>query len=63
MTKRTWLVHVIYKCEDCGKECESWKNGQAVAAKHAKQHGHLVRGEVGLAFEYNGRTKKAKGAK
>lgn len=50
------VVHVIAKCEDCGKEFQNYKNGQALAAKHAKDHKHKVRGEIGLAFVYDGRN-------
>jgi len=53
--KSSWLVHVNARCEDCGKEFGDYKNGQALAAKHAKQHKHRVRGEVGIAFDYDGR--------
>lgn len=58
MKKGTWLVHIVATCEDCGKEFQNHKNGQALAAKHAKQHRHLVRGEIGLAFEYDGRERQ-----
>ena len=56
LKKRTWLVHVIAECQDCGKEFQSYKNGQALAAKHAIHKRHLVCGEVGLAFRYDGRS-------
>ncbi len=55
MKKETWKVHTIAKCEDCGKEFTNYMNGQALAAQHAKKYQHLVTGEVGLAFRYNGR--------
>jgi len=55
MKKSTWKVHTIAKCDDCGKEWQSHTNGQALAALHAKTYGHVVHGEVGLAFEYDGR--------
>jgi hypothetical protein len=54
MKKKTWKVHTIAKCDDCGMVFENYKNGQALAAKHAKSKGHVVRGEIGLAFEYDG---------
>jgi len=37
MKKKTWKVHTIAKCEDCGKEFDNYKNGQALAAQHAKK--------------------------
>ena len=55
MKKKCWVVHVNATCQDCGKQFSYYKNGQALAAKHAKEKGHLVEGEVGLAFEYDGR--------
>ena len=55
MEKKIGVVHVIAECDDCGKKFQNHKNGQALAAKHAKQYKHLVMGEVGLAFQYNGK--------
>ena len=52
--KSTWKVHAVARCDDCGKEFQNYKNAQALAAQHAKVYGHVVRGEVGLAFEYDG---------
>jgi hypothetical protein len=57
MIKKAWVTHVNATCEDCGAEFMNYKNGQALAAKHAKKYSHLVRGEVALAFEYDGRQK------
>jgi len=31
-----------------------YKTAQALAAQHAKTYGHVVKGEVGLAFTYDG---------
>jgi hypothetical protein len=58
LKKSTWKVHTIAKCKDCGKEFDDYINGQALAAQHAKKYGHLVTGEVGLAFKYDGREKE-----
>jgi len=55
MKKKIGVVHVIATCEDCGKEFDSHINGQALAAKHAKDKKHKVSGEIGLMFEYDGR--------
>ena len=55
MKKSTWVVHAIFECKDCDKRWEGYKNAQAVGAKHAKHHKHLVHGEVGLAVDYDGR--------
>jgi len=56
MKKATWKVHAIAQCEDCGKEFQNYKNGQALAAQHAKKYKHVVNGEVGLAFKYDGKN-------
>jgi len=55
MKKETWKVHAIARCEDCGKEFQNFINAQALAAQHAKKYKHLVTGEVGLAFRYDGK--------
>lgn len=55
MTKSTWKVHAIAECRDCGKEFQNYHNAQALAAQHARKYGHLVTGEVGLAFKYDGK--------
>lgn len=59
LKKSCWVVHVAATCEDCGKEFQSYKNGQALAAIHAKSKGHHVVGEVGIAFDYDGRNRRA----
>ena len=56
MKKDIWVIGVIAECEDCGKEFQSYKNGQALAAKHAKNKKHKVRGEITLCFDYDGRV-------
>ena len=55
MVKRIGVVSCIALCQDCGEEFLSYKNGQALAAKHAIKYKHSVAGEVGIAFRYNGR--------
>jgi Fe2+ or Zn2+ uptake regulation protein len=55
MKKETWKVHTIAICEDCGRVFDNYKNGQALAAQHAKKYKHVVHGEVRLAFKYDGR--------
>lgn len=47
------VVHGIAQCDDCDWQTDSYKNAQAIAAKHAKKYGHKVRGELGIAFSYN----------
>jgi len=58
MKKDIGVIHCLARCETCGKLFESHINGQALAAQHAKKYKHLVRGEVGLAFTYDGRDQE-----
>lgn len=54
--KRTWRVHALAECQDCGAFFGHYKNAQALAAQHAAKYGHRVEGEIGLAFYYDGRN-------
>ncbi len=54
--RSTWLVHGVAACTTCGKEFTAYKNCQALAAKHARATGHIVTGELGFAFRYEGNT-------
>jgi hypothetical protein len=54
MEKHAWKVHIVARCSDCGWETQNFKNGQALAAIHAKKYKHTVCGEVGIAFRYEG---------
>ncbi len=54
LKKQIGVTHVSAICEDCGKSFDNYKNGQALAAKHAKHYKHKVTGEVTLSFEYDG---------
>lgn len=55
LKKSIGVTHVFGECQDCGKMFENYKNGQACAAKHAKDKKHKVTGDIGLAFVYDGR--------
>jgi hypothetical protein len=55
MKKAFGVTHGIATCNTCGWTTESYKNAQAIAAKHAKDKGHVVVGEVGYAYTYDGR--------
>ena len=55
MKKEYGVVHGVAHCLDCDWDTESYKNAQAIAAKHAKTYGHRVEGELGIAFSYDGR--------
>lgn len=55
LKKRIGVTSVSAVCEDCGKSFEDYKNGQALAAKHAKDKKHRVGGEIVIMFEYDGR--------
>ena len=52
------VIGCTVTCEDCSWRSESYKNAQALAARHAKAHGHKVVGEVVNAFDYDGRPEK-----
>jgi len=54
VTRTYGVVHAVATCADCGWETHSYKNAQALAARHAKAHGHHVAGELGIAFSYTG---------
>ena len=51
------VVHAVVHCEDCDWTTESYKNAQAIAAKHAKKYKHRVTGELGIGFHYDYREK------
>ena len=55
MKKTIGVVHIIAECKDCDWRTESHKNGQAIAAKHAKKYKHLVTVEIGIVVEYDGK--------
>ena len=46
------VVHGQASCTVCGWSTESYKNAQALAAKHALVYGHYVVGELTIAFSY-----------
>ena len=50
------VVHGIAECSDCDWKTDSYKNAQALAAKHARRYRHRVNGEVGCAYTYDGRN-------
>jgi hypothetical protein len=57
LNKEGGLVHAEFECVHCGWVSTNYKNAQATAAIHAEAHGHQVRGEVGLSYEYTGEPK------
>lgn len=64
MESRTYsVVHGLAQCDDCGWSTQSYKNAQALAARHARAHGHKVRGELGIAFSYTGARLESRSAK
>ncbi len=50
------VVHGLAECLDCDWTTESYKNAQAISKIHAKSKGHRVRGELGIAFSYDGNS-------
>jgi len=57
LNRKYGVVHGLAECETCGWSSSSYKNVQALAARHAKSKGHRVVGELGISFEYDGRDK------
>lgn len=58
MTREYGVISAIAQCQICGKEFDSYKNCQALAAQHARIYGHYVTGEVANGFEYDARGNK-----
>ena len=56
MKKASWVTAVNFQCLDCGRIFQEYKNGQALAAKHAKIYKHEVKGEVVIACSYDGKS-------
>jgi len=54
MIRAFGVTHAIAKCEDCDWESQSYKNAQAIAAIHARKHGHRVSVEFCLSGYYDG---------
>lgn len=52
------VIHAYVRCLDCNWETTSYKNAQAIGKIHAEKYHHLVEGELGIAFSYDGREKK-----
>jgi len=57
MKKVFGKTHTIAKCMDCAWYNENYKNGQALAAIHAKKHKHKVQVEIGISGYYDGRSR------
>lgn len=60
MIKRVGTVHGMAHCETCGELNGHYRNMQALAAKHAKHYGHIVHGETGIVYMYDGSCDKPK---
>lgn len=58
MKKTIWVTHFIADCLDCDWHNELHKNGQALAAIHAKKHKHTISYEIGLHGTYDGKEEK-----
>ena len=55
--KRTYgVVHGMARCLDCGWTTESYKNAQALAARHAMHYGHRIEGEIASSYSYFGES-------
>jgi len=60
MRKDYGVMHCVAVCQDCGWRSESYKNGQAIAARHAKAKKHKVEVDVGFFCTYDGRDGSTK---
>lgn len=58
MKKKFGKTHTIAKCQDCNWNTDNYKNGQALAARHAKCHKHKVLVEIGISGYYDGRVEE-----
>jgi len=58
MIKEFGKTHTIAECVDCEWRNENHKNGQALAAKHAKHYKHKVSVDLGITGFYDGRDKE-----
>lgn len=54
------VVAAQAECLDCSWKTESYKNAQAIAKIHAQKHGHKVRGDLSIAFHYDGRKEASR---
>jgi hypothetical protein len=48
------VIHAIANCSDCDWQTQSYKNAQAIAAKHARHHKHKVFLEWAMGGFYDG---------
>ena len=51
------VAHGIAECKDCDWQTQSYKNAQALAARHAAHYKHKVEGELGIVYAYDGRAR------
>jgi hypothetical protein len=56
MKVSSWVTHALFRCAVCNKEWENYVSAQRLAAEHARKFKHLVTGEIGTAYEYNGKA-------
>lgn len=47
-------IHAIATCTECGQEWQDYNTALARAARHARETGHRVTGEVAYAMEWGG---------
>lgn len=52
LQRTEWIIGVVATCTNCGKEFENYRTARKQAAKHARETGHKVTGEVTRYFEY-----------
>lgn len=55
MSKCENVIHALFRCHDCHQEWENFLTAQRLASRHAKEHKHLVAGELGVSVIYDGK--------
>ena len=55
MKKSAGVSRSLLICQNCGKRFDAYESGQAKAAKHAEACGHIVKGDLLMKFNFNGR--------
>ena len=55
MYREFGITSALAQCRDCSWQSESYKNAQAIAARHAKAHKHKVSVEVTMSGFYDGK--------
>lgn len=52
--RESWLMHAMFRCDNCDWEAGYFSTATDLARKHAKKTGHDVTGETGYHVKYFG---------